>query len=186
MKGLFTAVLLSLFINLHSPSRTQMLPEEIQQYYQDMNFLNLYSQPEERNNICNAFMTGYKVDSFSSPRIKEMSSLLISTWYKFYHPVVRDNRVCSPIPEEFFDLNYYFIVKWKKDENHITVVVNSYAPDPDYITKNIKSYTSELTPENHPALDIKQAYIYHNSLIHEWQLKDGHWIKENPLVKLLN
>ncbi len=158
--------------------QTGALPREISNFYKTKNFLSTYSLKNEREIINASLLRKQDLSTLHNPRLRQIAYLLFSMSKEYYYPEFASlNR--SGIPFELIMPSTYKIGNWYKNENHVTVYVNTYILGEMYNRVTVASYKPGRTPDDMDKFDYSKGSAYRYREIHEWSLENGRWVKES-------
>jgi hypothetical protein len=172
------------FSQAKNVSRVNPLPDEIGQYYKNLNFVNSISTPSERVQITKYFDTNDVPSEFKTKRLIRTSNTLKEIDLK----VIK----IEPVMPNAFDVpsptspHLYNILEWYKSEETIAVKLKIYQLGTSNNLTLINMYS-----EGKDTLS-EQEVINSYSLspirleLHVWILKNNQWFKNKVNKVLLN
>jgi hypothetical protein len=169
---------------LINPTRSQQnnLPEEIEKYYHERNFINSFSLRDERQHIFTLLSKGEDLSQLNEERlcqVAEVMKVLIEKVYSF--PDSMNARPVLPIQLLMSEINQ--IKEWKIEKNHIIVNLLTYSIDHENNMKFIASYSSDQEPVDFEPIDLSTLQ-YLSQEIHEWYPENNNW-KKSTVNKIL-
>ena len=210
---LITLITFSYLISLptHSFPKDSKLPQEIKNFYQDLNFVNLYSSRNERNYL--AYSLGLQPGFLILPnernkkrspkeiklykkRLKEVLNRLLVINSKIWHidPGIYTSAWLSG-PDSISYYDYYEIekVEVEYDQDIIKIYTDSYNISPVHNEYFVANYGTEknasekyYSKEFFKLIEKKKAYNKPRTEIHFWVKFDDVWMIGDKSIMLLS
>jgi len=175
MKKIVFFLVFCLFLVQHVQAQNNRLPEDIEEYYRDRNFMNTFSFKSEREILFTLLSKGEDPAELQDDRMLQIANIMKGLVEKIL-PVTDNMSTIGMLPIQLTLPEINHVYEWKKHNDRIQVIMDTYSLDHDTNVKMVASYTPDQIPQKYDPIDLS-SLKFRCQEVHEWYYHDNGWYK---------